>query len=67
MNQPPSESGYDQPAWSTALAQRFLHEEFDVDYSQRHVQRLLTEAGLSHQTPRPQPPTADEDERQQFW
>lgn len=67
VNEPPTESGYEQPAWSTKLAQRFLREEFDVEYSQRHVQRLLKEAGLSHQTPRPQPPTSDEDERQQFW
>lgn len=67
VNQPPTESGYDHPAWSTALAQRFLREEFDVKYSQRHIQRVLTEAGLSHQTPRPQPPTADDDSRQQFW
>jgi len=65
VNQPPAESGFDQPAWSSALAQRFLYEGFDIEYSQRHVQRLLKEAGLSHQTPRP--PTADEDERQQFW
>jgi len=50
-----------------ALARRFLREEFAVEYSQRSVRRLLTEAGLSHRTPRPQPPTADEDERRQFW
>jgi len=67
VNQPPTESGYEQPAWSTDLAQQFLREEFDVEYSQRHVQRLLKRAGLSHQTPRPQPPTADDEERQQFW
>jgi transposase len=67
VNEPPAESGYEQPAWSTALAQRFLREEFDVEYSYRHVRRLLKQAGLSHQTLRPQPPTADEDEREQFW
>jgi transposase len=67
VNKPPTESGYDQPAWSTKLAQQFLREEFNTEYSQRTVRRLLSEAGLSHQTPRPQPPTADEDERRQFW
>lgn len=64
VNKPPAESGYEQPAWSTALAQRFIREEFGVEYSQRHVQRLLKDAGLSHQAP---PPTAHEDERRQFW
>lgn len=44
---PPAEAGYERPGWTTALARRFLREEFDVDYSRRHVQRLLKEAGLS--------------------
>jgi len=67
VNEPPTESGYDQPAWSTALAQQFLRDEFDTEHSERTARRLLKEAGLSHQTPRPQPPTADEDDRRQFW
>lgn len=45
VNRPPVESGYEDSAWSPQLAQRFLRAEFDVEYSQRHVQRLLTEAG----------------------
>lgn len=67
VGDPPSEASYDQPAWTTALAQQFLEDEFDVEYSRRHVQRLLKDAGLTWQTPRPQPPTADEDERTEFW
>lgn len=67
VHKPPTESGYDQPAWTTALAQQFLKDEFGVEYSRRHVQRLLKDAGLTWQTPRPQPPTADEDERTEFW
>ena len=67
VRDPPSESGYDRPAWTTALAQRFLEDEFGVEYSRRHVQRLLKEAGLTWQTPRPHPPTTDGDERTEFW
>jgi transposase len=63
VNKPPSEAGYDQPAWTTALAQQFLEDEFGVDYSRRHVQRLLKDAGITWQTPRPQPPTAEENDR----
>jgi len=67
VHEPPTDAGYDQPAWTTALAQQFFEEEFGVEYSRRHVQRLLKDAGLTWQTPRPQPPTADEDERTEFW
>lgn len=63
---PPAEVGYDAPAWTTKLARRYLNEEFDVAYTPRHVRRLLTDAGLSFQTPRPRPPTADDEEREEF-
>jgi len=67
VQNPPEEAGYDHPAWTTALAQQFLKDEFDVEYSRRHVQRLLKDAGLTWQTPRPQPPAADDEERTEFW
>lgn len=67
VQNPPSEAGYDHTAWTTDLAQQVLKDEFDVEYSRRHVQRLLKDADLTWQTPRPQPPTADEDERTEFW
>jgi len=63
----PEAVGYDQTAWTTALAQRFLREEFDVDYSRRHVQRLLRDAGLTWQPRRSHQSTADADERTEFW
>lgn len=67
VQHPPEEVGYDHPAWTTALAQQFLKDEFDVTYTRRHVQRLLKDAGLTWQTPRPQPPTADDEELAEFW
>jgi len=66
LQQPPDEVGFDAPAWSSGLAQEFLRQEFGHDFSRRHVRRLLTRAGLSWQTPRPQPPTADPEEREEF-
>lgn len=66
VENPPEDVGFDAPAWSTALAQQYLRDEFDHEYSRRHVRRLLKRAGLSWQTPRPQPPTADEEERAEF-
>ena len=66
VKQPPDDAGFDAPAWTSALAQEFLRREFDVEFSRRHVRRLLKRAGLSWQTPRPQPPTADAEERETF-
>ena len=66
VRQPPDDAGFDSPAWTSALAQEFLRREFDVEFSRRHVRRLLKRAGLSWQTPRPQPPTADAGERETF-
>jgi len=63
----PSEAGYDQPAWTTELAQQFLQDEFGAEYSRRHVQRLLKDAGLTPQMPRPEPPTSVEDQRIEYW
>ncbi|MFB6140706.1 MAG: helix-turn-helix domain-containing protein [Halosimplex sp.] len=69
VREPPTESGYDRPAWTTGLARRFLADEFDVEYSRRHVQRLLNEAGLTSQSFRPGSPTdaVEGDERTEYW
>ena len=63
---PPEDVGIDAPAWTPKIARHYLKEEFGVEYTLRHIRRLLKEAGLSWQTPRPQPPTADEEEREEF-
>jgi len=47
VHDPPEEVGFDAPAWSVPLARNYLSKEFDVEYSSRHVRRLLREAGLS--------------------
>lgn len=67
VTHPPSEVGYDEPAWSTKLAKRFLAEEFAVEYTMRHVQRLLNDAGLTHRPRGSESSTRDEDERVQYW
>lgn len=40
----PREAGYDVDEWTTALVRRYTAEEFDVEYSSRHVRRLIREA-----------------------
>jgi transposase len=52
--------GIDAPAWSVPLASKYLSEEFDVDHCDRHVRRLMTEAGLSWKTAQPEYYKSDE-------
>jgi len=66
LHDPPEEAGYDAPAWSSALAQHYLVEAFDVAFSRRHVRRLMHKAGVSPKRPRPEPASVDEDEREEF-
>lgn len=63
LHEPPEHVGLDAPAWHPRLARQYLLDEFDVEYTLRHVRRMMTDAGLSWQTPRPRPPTAGDEER----
>ncbi len=54
VNESPEQSGIDDPAWSVGRAREYLRERFNVQYCPRHVRRLLTAAGLSWKTARPQ-------------
>jgi transposase len=66
LHEPPEEAGLDARAWTVPLAQHYLEQEFDVEYCERHVRRLMTEAGLSRQTARPQYVNADERAQEAF-
>ncbi|WP_436925432.1 helix-turn-helix domain-containing protein [Halosimplex amylolyticum] len=67
VRDPPSEAGFDRPAWTTELARRFLEDALGVEYSRRHVRRLLKDAGLRRQTRQRPAEAADRDERTEFW
>jgi hypothetical protein len=49
-----------------ALAQEYLEETYDVEYSIPSCRRLLKEAGLSYQKPRCSAAGADKDEQETF-
>jgi len=66
LHESPEEVGYDAPAWSVPLARHYLAEEFGVDYCERHVRRLMSEAGLSWKTARPEFHKSDE-RAQEAW
>jgi transposase len=66
VHEPPEEVGIDAPAWTPALVREFLEETYGVEYSLPSCRRLLKEAGLSYQKPRPSAAEADEDEQDEF-
>ena len=66
LHELPEEVGLDAPAWSVPLVRHYLSEEFDVEYCERHVRRLLSEAGLSWKTARPEFHKSDE-RAQEAW
>ncbi len=66
VHEPPEEVGIDAPAWTPALAQQYLADSFDVEYSIPSCRRLLKEAGLSYQKPRRTAAGADERDREAF-
>lgn len=60
FHHPPSAVGCDAPVWTAALAQTYIEATFDADYCLRQVRELMTEAGLSYTTARPEHQNADE-------
>lgn len=66
LHNSPTEAGYDAPAWTPALVQQYLDEQFDVEYSRPSCRRLLKEAGLSYQKPRRQTAEAEAEDREEF-
>jgi transposase len=66
LHESPEEVGIDAPAWSVPLASKYLSEEFDADHCDRHVRRLMTEAGLSWKTARPEYYKSDERAQEAF-
>lgn len=43
----PTEAGVEASEWTVPVARRYLRTEFDAAFSERHVRRLLSEAGVS--------------------
>lgn len=66
LDNSPEDAGYDVQAWSTKLVQHWLKSTFDVEYTRRHVRRLMDDAGLSWRTARPKHYDADPDEIAEF-
>jgi len=66
LHESPQEVGLDARAWTVPLAKQYLEDEFDIEYCRRHVRRLMSEAGLSWKTARPEYAKADERAQEAF-
>jgi transposase len=66
LQQPPTELGYEQQAWSTKLLLHHVQEEYGVEYSGGHARKLMAKAGLSCRTARPRNHEADPEQEAEF-
>jgi transposase len=66
LHESPTEVGYDRQAWFPALAHDHLRNAFGVEYSLRHIRRLMHEAGLSWRTARPRHYDADPEKEAEY-
>ena len=66
LQQPPTELGYDQQAWSAKHLVRHVKKEYGVEYHENYTYELLREAGLSLRTARPQHYEADPEQKAEF-
>jgi len=66
LHESPEEFGYDRQAWFPTLVYHHAKEQFGVEYSLRHIRRLMGEAGLSWRTARPRHHEADPELQAEF-
>ncbi len=66
LDDSPNKIGIEAPHWSPRLVQILIEEEFDIEYSRRHVRELLHDAGFSWKTARPEYSSGDERAREAF-
>ncbi len=66
LRESPRSVGYDVEVWDPKRARHWLNEQFDIEYTLRHVRRLMTEAGLTWRTARPHHYKADPEEVEEF-
>ena len=62
----PEEFGYDRQVWFPVLVHHHVDEKFGVEYSLRHIRRLMNKAGLSWRTARPRHHEADPEKQAEF-
>lgn len=66
LDKSPNKVGIEAPHWTPRIVQHLIEEKFDTEYTKRHVQDLLHQAGYSWKTARPEHAKGDERAREAF-
>lgn len=66
LHQSPSEFGYQREVWFPELVHQHINDTFDVEFSIRHIYRLMNEAGLSYRAARARHYQADPEKESEF-
>ena len=66
LQEPPTELGYDQQAWSTKLLLHHIKDKYGIEYSGGHARKLMGKAELSWRTARPRSHEADPQKEAEF-
>jgi len=66
VNESPEGVGFDRQAWFPWLVYHHLKSEYSVEYSLRHIRRLMREAGLTWRTARPEHYEGDPEQAAEF-
>ena len=66
LRESPEEVGFDRQAWFPRLVYHHLQSEYGVEYSLRHIRRLMREAGLTWRTARPTHHEGDPEQAAEF-
>ena len=66
LQEPPTELGCDQQAWSTKLLLHHVKDKYGVEYSGGHARKLMGKAELSWRTARPRNHEADPQKKAEF-
>ena len=66
LDQSPKDVNIEAPQWTPQILQHLIEERFDTEYTKRHVQDLLHEAGYTWKTARPEYANGDERARKAF-
>jgi transposase len=66
LRESPEAVGFDRQAWFPRLVYHHLQSEYGVEYSLRHIRRLMREASLTWRTARPEHYEGDPEEAAEF-
>lgn len=66
LDNSPEEAGYDVQAWTPKFVQHWLETRYDVEYTLRHIRRLMDAVGIQWRTTPPEQHGDEPEELSEF-